>query len=431
MTENIEALDSLNIANSGLDQILNDEEYQRLYIKNLGLFLTEKNQELSNFFKERPDLINNTKTKALVLINKLKLGERLAAMDISLLPKPVLADSYASKLIKLYADLRRNIIFEEINFYQFKNIMPSIVIYFSDYLLKEAYFNSTDDQKQEILDKVFMEITEPKNFESLHDEDLKAQQSRLLALYHRRQGNQGKALEHINNYRKAYIPDTKRPVELIKIQGKESYRKEDVLKNLGDIYQEVKDIQEEVLTRTGVYENTCFYFKCADCCQKDFPTVSLTEFLHIKNWLEEKNIDIKKFIANAKKIQSEHQELYESKLEVVDQLASSKQDENIHGHQFACPFLGEDFACSIHEARPLACRSFGLATIDDKSVQACKFYLTQYQYNSSHENEREVYDSRITTALLGGSNNHLAKEHGMRHKQPVATLVAWLEYFND
>ncbi len=429
MQEKIQALESLRIQNSGLDDLISQEESEKLYVKQLGLFLTAKNQELDDAFQARPDLINSVKSKALFLMNLIMLGKKLLPMHISLSPKPGLTDLYASALIKLYACLKQNIIIEDHDFFQYKKFMPSISIYYSDLLLKETYYQSDAKTRVDILDKVFIEITDPKNFESLYSDDLKAQQSRLLALYHRRQGNLNKALEHINHYRKSFSPDLKKTISITKIKPKQGFPKEKVLDKLKEIYQEVQEIQEEVLIRTGVYENTCFYFQCTDCCHKDFPTVSLTEFLHIKNWLSENKIDITRFANKAEEIQNEHENLFGEKLKIVDQLRG-KKDENLHGYQFTCPFLGDDHCCQIHEARPLACRSFGLATIDNSSVQACQYYLTQYQYNSSHENEREVYDSRITTALVGASNNYLAKKEGLEPRQPVATLVAWLSEFN-
>jgi Fe-S-cluster containining protein len=89
--------------------------------------------------------------------------------------------------------------------------------------------------------------------------------------------------------------------------------------------------------------------------------------------------------------------------------------------------LGAENVCQVYAARPLVCRSFGISTIDGSSVQACKYYLTQYQYNSSPRNERDVFSSMTTTHMFGEANELLAKDHGLEGiKQPVGTLVAWL-----
>ncbi|MEY3369572.1 MAG: putative zinc- or iron-chelating domain, partial [Cyanobacteriota bacterium] len=148
---------------------------------------------------------------------------------------------------------------------------------------------------------------------------------------------------------------------------------------------------------------------------------------YIKNWFKDNKIDIQPFIYNALQIQKQHQELFGEPLKIVDQTISSAQEENPFGLQFACPFLSPENVCQAYSARPLVCRSFGLSTINDLSVQACKYFLTQYQFNSSHRNEREVFDSKTTTKMFGEANELLADKYGFTDmKQPVGTLVAWL-----
>jgi len=129
----------------------------------------------------------------------------------------------------------------------------------------------------------------------------------------------------------------------------------------------------------------------------------------------------------AETIQAAHEKQYRTRLGIVDQALPGKQKENPNNFEAACPFLDTQDMCTIHGERPLACRSFGLSTIDDESVQACKFYLTQYQHNASHHNERDVYDSEPHTKMIGEANELLAKAYGYAEmKQPVGTLVAWL-----
>jgi len=155
----------------------------------------------------------------------------------------------------------------------------------------------------------------------------------------------------------------------------------------------------------------------------------LLEFLYIKNWFKDNNIDIKPFVDNALKIQKQHQEVFGEPLKIVDQTKSSRQEENPFGLQFRCPFLGEENVCQVHSARPLVCRSFGLSTINNSSVQACKYFLSQYQYNSSHRNERDVFNAVTTTHMFGEANELLAQEHKLSEmNQPVGTLVAWLSF---
>jgi Fe-S-cluster containining protein len=259
------------------------------------------------------------------------------------------------------------------------------------------------------------------------NEDLSSQRFRLQAIYYRRVGDNVQAEKALLAYREKFKPDLKAKVKINKIDLSQKYPKDKILDNMDNIYQEVSAIQKEVLARSGVHEDTCFYYGCSDCCKKDFPTVSLVEFLHIKNWIEKNKIDIKPFIARTQAIQEKHTQLFGEPLKIVDQAKSLAAEENPYALQFVCPFLDDKDRCQVHEARPLACRSFGLATIDGASVQACKYYLTQHQYNSSTHNERDVFDSEPATHMLGEANNYLAGQHGYGDmQQPVGTLVAWL-----
>jgi len=440
--QKINSLETLPVSSSGLDELNQDFKRDLDYQNYLKQFLNGDNESLDKFFQENPHLIDSIKTKALFLLNLITTKQKVMPFHISVSGfKPKLADNSAFELINLVKELDY-----EYDFYELKNVLPTIVIYYSDYLLKEKYFKTQD---KALLERVRAVIEDDSCFDDLVDEDLIAQKYRLRALYHRRCHSEG--VKRLKNpmhqdylstgsfanaqddveknlllYRKHFKPDLTKKVHLNTILPSRNYEADQVLDNLADIYKEVTDIQEEVLVRSGVYEDTCFYYQCSDCCKKDFPTVSLVEFLYIKNNLSDE--EFKKVKEKAELIQALHGKQYGTRLQVVDQALPGKQKENPNNFQSACPFLDEKDMCSIHTTtRPLACRSFGLSTIDDESVQACKFYLTQYQYNSSHRNERDVYDSDPHTQMIGEANELLAKQHGFGHmKQPVGTLVSWL-----
>ncbi len=404
---------------SGYDEINREALSDKNYIKFLHLLLTGANAQLNNYLQEHPHLLDTAKHKALFLLNLIVLKQNLQPYHISVRePNPRIVDELAYQLTELYKNIVSIFKFQEINFYQYKDLMPTIVIYWSDVILRE--------HQDPLIEQVYTELSNDNNFISLVDDNLRAQQYRLLALYYRRQGDDNKAEEQMVKYRESFTPSSGTNYPLNKISPVQSYPAKQVLEHLSEIYKEVSEIQEEVLTRSGVYTDTCFYYQCTDCCKKDFPVVSLTEFLHIKNNLNK--AELAKFTKRAKAIQDKHIELYGEPLRIIDQTTgNSKEKLNPHSMQFTCPFLSENDACEIHSLRPLACRAFGLSTIDDSSVQACKFYLKQYQYNSSHRSERDVYDSRPHTAMIGAANTQLAQEHGYKEmKQPVGSLVAWL-----
>lgn len=412
----IKSLEMLTNTKSGYDELNREASSEKNYIKFLHLLLTGANSKLNDYLQENPQFLDSSKHKALFLLNLIILKQKLQPFHISVRePNPRAVDELAYQLIELYKNIISIFEFSEIDFYQYKNLMPSIVIYWSGFLLKEKYN-----------DELFKEISNDENFIRLVDDNLRAQQYRLLALYYRRQGDLQKAEEQIVKYRENFTPINPSNYSLNKIGPDLSYPGDQVLEYLTEIYQAVSEIQEEVLTRSGIYRDTCFHYGCADCCTKDFPVVSLVEFLHIKNNLSKE--EFKKFTKRAKSIQDKHIKLYGEPLKIIDQAkGSSKEKLNPHNMQFNCPFLGDDHACAIHSLRPLACRAFGLSTIDDTSVQACKLYLQQYAANTDHRNQRDVYDSRPHTAMIGAANTKLAQKHGYQNmKQPVGSLVAWL-----
>jgi len=434
------SLDLLPASDSGLQKILDSENSSRNFHKYLSLFLTAKNQELNNILMENPQLQDSIEIKALFLLNLLALKQSLKPYHISIRKLELTwTDSIAYSLVDLYKAIQKNIKVDNltnlfnVNFYDYLPLLPTLVIYYSDFLLKDFYWQNIDNKatQKQILERVWTFIDDEKFFADLIDDNLVAQRYRLLALYYRRLDKSELAEKALTEYRQKYKLDSSKAIKLEKLTTGIAFQKEQMLDNLTSVYQAVSAVQNEIVDRAGIYRDTCFYYHCSDCCKKDFPTVSLTEFLHILQWIKSENIDIKPLIQRAQAIQETHKKLYGTELELVDQLASSKQDENPNNYSFQCPLLDDNDMCSIHTARPLACRSFGLSTINNQDVQACNYYLTQYRYNSSQRNEREVYDSRLETALLGASNNYLASKYNLNHmRQPVGTLVAWLTKFD-
>lgn len=414
VAKNLKSLELLGSTDSGYHQLEQETESGKNQFKFLTLLVHGKYQELDDLMMENPHLIDTVANKAIFLLNILLKGQKIIPMHISIRkPSPALLDDLSYELVQLYKNLHELFDLPEIDLYKQLELLPNLAIYFSDYLLK-------NNQR---LDGVKEVIFNDANFEQLVDDNLRAQQYRLQALYYRRQNQGDKAEAAITKYRESFQTGTSYHLE--KLHTEHACPSQEVLSELGKIYQEVDAIQNEVLVQSGIYRDTCFYYQCTDCCKRDFPTVSLTEFLHIKNNLSE--TELAKFKARAQAIQTEHIEKFGEPMKIVDQTTSSK--ENPHEFLFTCPFLNEEDQCEIHTDRPLACRSFGLATINNQDVQACKFYLNQYQANSSHRGERIVYDSRETTAMIGGSNKLLAQEHGFKDmKQPVGTLVAWLTF---
>jgi Fe-S-cluster containining protein len=432
-SKKIQSLASLPVTSSGLDERNQDFARDLATEKYFQDLVSGNNQALNNFFQENPHLVESIKIKAIFLLNLILLGEEIKPYHISVTGfKPKLADDSAWELINLLKNLDRELSFD---FYKLREVMPTIVIYYSDFLLKDLYFKTKDSS---LLERARNIIEDDTCFSDLVDEKLIAQRFRLRALYYRRilaskQSSRQEELDYQNKieenlilYRESFHPELGQKIILNKLGPTKSISELDQEPELlMQIYQEAKDLQEEVVIRSGANKDTCFYYQCTDCCKKDFPTVSLAEFLYIKNSLSK--AELEDLVLKAEEIQSAHEKQYGTRLKVVDQTLPGKQKDNPNNFLFACPFLDSKDSCTIYENRPLACRTFGLSTIDSQTVQACKFYLAQYQYNSSHKNERDVYDSEPHTKMIGEINEDLAKKYGYAHmKQPVATLVAWL-----
>ncbi|MCE2928000.1 MAG: YkgJ family cysteine cluster protein [Candidatus Caenarcaniphilales bacterium] len=186
--------------------------------------------------------------------------------------------------------------------------------------------------------------------------------------------------------------------------------------SLKEFYEDFDLAQKQVIEKVK-FQNICFENHCNDCCIKTPPQVSLIEFEYIKA-----NVDLEKYREKA-------EVLFDESLEIIDQMDSYKNS-NPHNLEIRCPFLADDNRCEIHEFRPLACRAYGLSTIDGHCVQACNHYLGAYQGYSA--TDRPVVDSRPYTQVMGKANSKLAKASEYSYlRQPVALLVAWLKEFSD
>jgi Fe-S-cluster containining protein len=430
----IQSLDLLNCTNSGLEALLeqtnSDLNYNRFFVK----LTSEKYEELQLEFENHPELINTPKIKALFLLNLILQGKKINHQHISMRPaQEFIVDILSYELIELFKELEAKKDILEINFYQYLDIMPSLVIYFSDYLLKDFHWKNRNNPESlsSVRERVWRYLNDDTCWKFMN-QDLNSQRYRLQALYHRRLIDKASAEEALVKYRESFKPDLQGKIKINEIDISHIFPADQVFDNIENVYNEITTIQSEILARSGVDADSCFYYSCNDCCTKDFPTVSLLEFLYIKQWLSANNIDIKPFVDKALQIQSQHQETFGEPLKIVDQTLSKAQDENPFGFQFSCPFLSSENVCQIHHARPLVCRSFGLSSINHISVQACKYFLTQYQYNASHRNERDVFTAVTTTHMFGSANELLAQKYDLNQmKQPVATLVAWLDYFSS
>jgi Fe-S-cluster containining protein len=190
-----------------------------------------------------------------------------------------------------------------------------------------------------------------------------------------------------------------------------SFDSKNYKEKLDNVYKEISEIQNQAAKISKIDKETCFKANCCDCCVYTPPLVTKLEFEYIKA-----NVNIEQAKKNAQKNQLLHKVEFGTVLGIIDLDNETKEAMNPNNFAHRCPFLADDNACTIHEHRPFACRFYGLSSLDGQSVQACNYYLEQFD-----PEERTVLDSRTSTQILGKANKEICD--GL---QLAGTLTAWL-----
>lgn len=377
---------------SGLSQLNHQWASQQRYLRYLSMFL--QNLNFIDELNKNPHYKDSLEIKSLYLLALIKAKKQISSYDISIRPmEESLRMLLSSKLIELYASIKTNTNIQiDFDFYELRDLLPEIIIHYSDYLLKNSIVNN----------KVFEQI------QTINS----PQKHRLLAFYYRRKGNKDLAKESLDKYKKYPLDPKAIKIKASKIN--QYYPPEIFLDNLGKIYEELNQIQEEIIIRTGIDTNTCFNNTCNDCCIKTPPKVSLLEFLYIA-----KNLNLKIYKERAEIIDDDS-------LQIIDD-SDPYLSTNPKNLEFICPFLSNG-ACDIHLYRPLACRAYGLASIDGSNVQACNFYLKEYQSTTDEENSRELVDIRSLVSMLRRANEFISQTYSINNAS--ASLPAWLRKFS-
>jgi Fe-S-cluster containining protein len=393
----------------------------------LTLFLQKKFSELEEKFQASPELMSSVEIKALRLINLLILKRKPDAKFFygntdNQHIKKLLSAKFSKALIQVYAELAHSLDdFPDLDLLELDTMLYGIGLAYTEFILKQRLSNKYS-QAYEYLQTHFAD-------EGLHTEAL-----RLLALYHRISGDKIKAEEYLAKYVETHKPNTDKAPKLLSHANALTYSPSEVLANWDKVLEECDQIQEEILINSGLAKDTCSYFQCADCCKYTFPTMSFTEYLYLKHWMEDNNYPIDKIKDKSLSIQEEYQRNFGEKLHILDKKLPENRIrgiENPHNFRFTCPFL-EDGGCSCYPARPLLCRGFGLATDNNISIKTCNYYMNQYIHYSSDSNEREVYDLRQAQTLAKDSDKFLTQDRYGQEQILSGTIVAWFsEEFNN
>ena len=414
-------------------------QYSSAFRSFLQLLAFEKFEEFELKIQERPDLLAEKEIKALqsfvlLLSDKPLIENHFFSKFTNNFTKKRLSHGMAKVIVSIFS-LLKNIRFSEktqrklesLNLFSLKELIPDIVFYYAEYILKENIEESFDLTEQELLNFKFIDFCE--GIENI-EERQNAEKIRLLAFFYRKKKNEALAEQYLLEYRKAMPPDivTTLPPEIRTVKNARTFPSKLVLENWNEILNDCDEEQDKVIEYTGIYKDTCGYHKCEDCCNYTSPHMSLTEYKFMLNWIKENNYPIAGVIEKAKAIQEEHKKLFGELMPIIDTTIPDNKEkglENPFNYKYSCPFLVEG-RCSIYHARPLLCRGFGLSSDDAVAVKTCNFYLNQYTHNCSRDNDRYVYDLRPVQAMAKASDRKLSQEIFNQEQELKGTIVAWL-----
>lgn len=399
------------------------DNYSPDFFRLLGLLLRGNNRQISEISDNHPELIATVEIKAVCILSNIILTENAADLKKFFFrknPDPLIASKInhklASTLIDLFTLIYKNTdvlkLFDHKKFFMLGTLLPEIKIY----LALKLIFGDLDFEMDAL------ELINSFYVSSELDEQM---QIYTLVRYYKKIGDEQNAEIYLNKYRRWYSIEDSKPVEMQLQANEVFYRPEQTLENWKNILNEIDEIQDQIVLKAGLQKNTCEYFKCSDCCKFTFPVLSQTEFLYLKNWMLENKYDIDKIVSASQKIQAEHEELFGTRLKVLDKSLPENQKrgaENPNNFKYQCPFLDERGSCSCYSARPILCRGFGLSSDNGLSIKTCNYYLAQYRGNCSPENERYVFDLRNAKTLARASDLVLKESE---HRHLSGTLVAW------
>ena len=456
----MDSLNSLNIKESGCADFKQDEfkdyyvlcldeqerqkrKYSKNFQKFLRLLIFEHFFEFEEIIEEHPEYLAEKEIKILWALNHIAQNKELTRELFipnfaSAHSKKRLSQSLSKELIEITHQLKSNIRFsqsvqarfEQYNYFVLQDYLPDILFYYAQYILDYQIQEKYSELYSRLQNFKFVDFCD--GVEAIEDRQ-EAEKLRLLAYYYRRIGDEKSAEEYLMKYREIMPDDIQSSLspEIRPKANLDYFIPEDTLIHWEKILAELNAVQNDVTVMAPLHKDTCGYFKCDDCCNYTSPHMSFTEFKYLEKWIQENNYPIQDVLLKNQEIQTKHEELFGEKLKVIDKSLPENQEkgiENPFGFKYSCPFLVEK-RCSIYEARPLACRGFGLSTDDNLSIKTCNFYSEQYIHNCSRDNERYVYDLRPVQVMAKASDRYLTELANLDKKELKGTIVAFLSEF--
>ncbi len=261
--------------------------------------------------------------------------------------------------------------FQKLNYQIF---LPLLNIYIGEILVREKNFNKA----KEVLN---------------NSSDV--EKHRILALIFRLEGKEQEAEDELIKYRQTNDSSKSQGMifKLLSLNMPNSIPADtnQILILLENIYAETKKMKQEIALEYGVNQNTCIESTCQECCKQTFPFVSYTEYLYLKQWLDNQPEELKKQVyENSKKIVAQYKEKYKREPPFLD--ADTNLDSNKYypkGYSFDCPALKKE-GCGVYEAQPFICRAYGYASDSMMTIMGCAYFKEQMSVANKLSPERKA-----------------------------------------
>ncbi|MBI1857502.1 MAG: hypothetical protein HYR97_00050 [Candidatus Melainabacteria bacterium] len=257
-------------------------------------------------------------------------------------------------------------------------LLPSVKLYLAEFYIRKGELSKAKELLKTTLDP---------------------EVNRLNSWIYRLENKKEKAEEELMNYRtKRNCNEHKASILKIislKIPKQIPESTEEVLKTVQDAYKQVYDLKQDIALEYGIETDTCFETGCNDCCKKTFPIISYTEYLYLRNWLDKQPDELKEQVyENSRKIVNLYKERYKK-----DPLFLSAEEANSElrhkyypkDFKFDCPALVPQ-GCSVYDAQPFICRSYGYANSSGNSFNGCSFYYEQLKMATGLTSVRKIID---------------------------------------
>ena len=220
---------------------------------------------------------------------------------------------------------------------------------------------------------------------------------RLKSWIYRLEGNESLAEKELYEYRKNWIPEKDKGIyckcEGLDLPNESPEKKEEIFEVLESAYTQTKELITDLITEYGLNLMTCIETGCQDCCKRTFPLATYTEYLYMREWLENQDDGFKnKILEESKVIANYYRERYKKEPRFL--IGDEGPFTNVYplNFNFSCPFLGDN-KCNAYEARPFACRAYGFSSHDGVTFKGCNYFFEQFKSVTNMHHVRKVIDA--------------------------------------